>query len=66
MKKKNNSIKYWTDAILHSYSQLFFSQNKVFSLIILFVTFFDVKIGFTGFLSVLFINLFAAQFFSLF
>lgn len=62
MQKKSNVIKYWTDVILHSYSQLFFSQNKVFSLIILFVTFFDVKIGFTGFLSVWCINLFAQIF----
>ena len=62
MERQSNHIKYWTDTILHSYSQLFFSLNKVFAVILLLVTFFDVKIGFTGFLSVLLVNFFALVF----
>ena len=57
----NNNYKisagFLADAILHSYSQIFFSINKLFACIILFVTFFDIKIGCTGLLSVIFINL---------
>ena len=62
MKQQSNGIKYWTDTILHSYSQLFFSLNKIFAVILLLVTFFDIKIGFSGLLAVLLINFFAIIF----
>jgi urea transporter/murein DD-endopeptidase MepM/ murein hydrolase activator NlpD len=52
----NISIKFWKDAILNSYSQIFFSENKIFACIILLVTFFDVKLGISGFCAVLLIN----------
>ncbi len=50
------------DSVLYSYSQLFFSLNKLFAVIILAVTFFDLKIGASGFTAVLFINIFALAF----
>lgn len=59
MQRKANLIKFWSNTILHSYSQLFFSLNKLFAVILILVTFFDIKIGFVGFLSVILINIFA-------
>lgn len=59
MQRKANLIKFWSNTILHSYSQLFFSLNKLFAVILILVTFFDIKIGCVGFLSVILINIFA-------
>lgn len=56
---KNIAFKFWTDAMLHSYSQIFFSQDKIFALLIMLVSFFNVKIGCCGFLAVVCINIFA-------
>ena len=52
-------LKYWTNSILHSYSQIFFSLNKVLAIIIIVATFFAPKIGLTGFSAVILINLIA-------
>jgi urea transporter len=40
-------------SLLNSYSQIFFSTNKVFGLILLLVSFFDIYAGLAGLLSVL-------------
>lgn len=50
------NVAYWIESTLNSYSLMFFSQNKVFALIILAVTFFSPLIGLWGFLAVLLIN----------
>jgi len=55
----NTKIKYWLEGILHSYSQIFFSLNKVFAVILVLVTFFSPPIGFSGFCAVLITNIFA-------
>ncbi len=52
-------LKYWTNSILHSYSQIFFSLNKVLAIIIIVATFFAPKIGLTGFSAVVLINVVA-------
>lgn len=62
MQAKSNHISFWSDTVLNSYSQLFFSKNKLFAGIILIVTFFDLKLGCSGLLAVLLINLFALLF----
>lgn len=45
MKKESS---YYFDAIINSYSILFFSQNKIFGLILLFTSFFNLTAGITG------------------
>lgn len=60
--KKEITWNYWFDAILHSYSQIFFSLNKLFASIILLVTFFAPGIGLFGFLAVLLVNVLAYVF----
>lgn len=42
--------------VLYSYSQIFFSKNKVFALILLAVTFFDWLAGLSGLVAVVFVN----------
>lgn len=42
--------------VLYSYSQIFFSKNKVFALILLAVTFFDWLAGLSGLIAVVFVN----------
>jgi len=54
--------KYWnflTCSILNSYSQIFFSKQKVFAILILIATFLNPELGFWGFLGVVFTNLLA-------
>lgn len=46
--------------ILYSYSQVFFAKNFTFAIILLIVSFFDLWMGFTGFLSVL-VSIFTAN-----
>ena len=55
MSKKNNFIifKVLTDGFFNSYSQIFFSQRKILSFIILIVTFFDFNAGLCGAIGVL-------------
>ena len=56
----NNSIKialkYWFNAILGSYSQLFFSLNKVLAIVIIIATFFTPHLGLTGLSAVVLLN----------
>lgn len=47
-------LSYYTDAIVNSYSILFFSQNKIFGLILLFASFFNAAAGITGLICTLF------------
>ena len=53
---KNNSpgniIRLFGNSVLYSYSQVFFSKNKIFAIILLIVTFFDVYAGLAGMTSV--------------
>lgn len=54
---KNNKLADYTasltDGIINSYSQVFFSNNRFFSFILVIVTFFDFYAGLAGFLAVL-------------
>lgn len=53
------SQKQWLEflrGILYSYSQIFFSKNIVFAIILIVVTFFDWLAGLAGLLSVVFVN----------
>ena len=49
-------MKYWVNAILNSYSQIFYSVDKVLALVILLITFFTPHLGLTGLLAVVLIN----------
>lgn len=55
-------VLFWRDSILNSYSQIFFSTNPVFGLILISITFLDPYLGFSGFISVLFSNALAVWF----
>jgi len=52
-KKIKNNTSEITTAILNSYSQVFFSVNKFFAVIILLVTFIDIGAGIAGLLAVI-------------
>ena len=60
MKDKNEAFRYLKNSILRSYSQIFFSDNIAFAIIIICVTFFDVWAGFSGLLAV-FISIVASK-----
>ncbi len=47
------------NSILNSYSQIFFSNNRIFAFILLFVSFFDVYVGLPGFMAVVISNMLA-------
>lgn len=51
---------FFTKAIVNSYAILFFSQNKVLGIILLFVSFFNVAAGFSGLLCASFAIVFTA------
>jgi urea transporter/murein DD-endopeptidase MepM/ murein hydrolase activator NlpD len=51
-KAKNNFL----EGIINSYSQVFFSRNPVFAVILILVSFFDVYAGLAGLLAVIFAN----------
>ena len=57
MLKLNNDIKLFLRAIPNSYGQVFFSDHRIFALILLVITFFDLYAGMMGLLSVLTTNL---------
>ena len=57
---KNNNIKTFSNALLNSYSQIFFSENKLFAGLLLIVSFFDFWAGLYGLLSVLTANIIAS------
>ncbi len=50
--KEKLDIQSFTFSILNSYSQVFFSENKLFAIILLIVSFFDIQAGFSGLLCV--------------
>lgn len=52
-------MKYWFSSILNSYSQIFYSLNKVLAIIILLTTFFTPYLGLSGLCAVIFINMVA-------
>ena len=52
-----DNLELFFSGVLNSYSQVFFSDNKLFSAILLIVTFVDPFAGFYGLFSVLFTNL---------
>lgn len=54
-----NLFPFFTSSVLNSYTQIFFSNNKVFAVILMVVTFFDFYAGLCGFLSVLISNILA-------
>ena len=51
-----NDIKGFIKGILNSYSQIFFSDNKIFAAILLIVSFFDVYAGLSGLMAILVSN----------
>ncbi len=55
MKENNagNIARLLGNSVIYSYSQVFFSKNKVFAIMLMVVTFFDVYAGVAGLLSVL-------------
>lgn len=46
-------INFYSDVLLNSYSQIFFSKNKVLGAVLLFVSFFDYSAGLCGLLSII-------------
>jgi urea transporter/murein DD-endopeptidase MepM/ murein hydrolase activator NlpD len=60
MQKAEKDMILFFDGLLFSYSQVFFSKNKVFALILMAVSFFDWMAGLSGLLAVMVSNL-AAQ-----
>lgn len=55
--KISNDIKLFLKGIPNSYSQVFFSDQKLFAGILILVTFFDLYAGLLGFLAVITTNL---------
>ncbi len=53
---KDTDLKYITNGILNSYSQIFFSSKRVFAVILVLVTFFDWFAGACGLVSVILSN----------
>lgn len=49
--KKN--IRFWSDSFIHSYSQMFFSDNRIFAYLILVASFANVHSGIAGFIAVI-------------
>ncbi len=49
-------MKYWFSSILNSYSQIFYSLNKVLALTILLTTFFTPHLGLSGLFAVVLVN----------
>lgn len=50
---------FWKNTILNSYSQIFFSENKFFALLILIITFSEIKLGVLGLSATILINIIA-------
>ena len=57
-----SSIKYFSDSIINSYSQIFFSDNKWFGVLLLLASFLDPYTGASGLLAVIITALFAKWF----
>ena len=57
---KNSTVSTFFQGVLHSYSQIFFSESYWFALPLLIVSFFDISAGCSGLLSVITANLAAS------
>jgi urea transporter len=53
------NIAFWLESIIHSYTQVFFSKNKVLGALLIITTFFDLSLGLTGLLAVIISNILA-------
>ncbi len=56
---KNTTVGDLLSSIINSYSQVFFSKNRIFAVILFIVSFFDVYAGIAGLLAIIISNLFA-------
>lgn len=54
---KRVDIGFWVDSILHSYTQIFFSKDKVLGALLIAITFLDLSVGISGLIAVLFSNI---------
>ena len=52
-------IRFWLESVVHSYTQVFFSKNLIFGLLLIATTFFDPGLGISGLLAVVLSNLLA-------
>ena len=52
----NSQLTFWSNSVLNSYSQIFFSENKIFASILVLVSFLDVWAGLAGLIAVLVSN----------
>ncbi len=59
LNKGRNLFPHFVKSILNSYTQIFFSDNRVFAVILILVTFFDWVAGFSGVLCVVLTNVMA-------
>lgn len=57
--KPNSNLALFINSVTNSYSQIFFSNNRVFALMVMLVSFFDIYAGLSGILSVVITNLLA-------
>ena len=55
-------VLFWKDGILNSYSQIFFSTNQVFGVILILITFLDPFLGLSGLTAVIISNALAFWF----
>ncbi|RLD23304.1 MAG: peptidase M23 [Bacteroidetes bacterium] len=53
------NIVFWFESIIHSYTQVFFSKNKILGVLLIITTFFDFSLGLSGLLAVIISNLLA-------
>ncbi len=59
MQKLKNIFPHYISSLLNSYSQIFFSKNAVFAVLLIIVTFFDIYAGLSGIIAVTVTNTFA-------
>ncbi len=52
MRKLKNIFPHYINSLLNSYSQIFFSKNSVFAVLLIIVTFFDIYAGISGIIAV--------------
>ncbi|OQX78494.1 MAG: hypothetical protein B6D61_05330 [Bacteroidetes bacterium 4484_249] len=57
LKKLENIFPQFISSTLNSYTQIFFSNNRIFAVILLIVTFFDLNAGISGLIAVVISNL---------
>jgi len=53
MNKEKKPIQFFLSSLLNSYSQVFFSENKILAILLLTISFFDLWAGISGLLSIL-------------